>query len=242
MQQQAGGRNSERNSASPNQNNHQSSPHYHSNNNQNHNNHQRKSNHNNNGRHQQKSPSSASYFNSNPTNCSTVSPFKYMSKNGNGYIVGRTTPPNAVQNQQSSSIPIQQQYYHNNGNRMSPGGIYTPGTTNNVHQFASPKYFDSPAPNSLPRPPTHWTTRGMDLPMVKTPPTTTMASTVSSKRRLFNNIDGGKTASNLLIDALQQSTAPLKASHKKDIIHAGGCASGSDIFSHNLKLMLNVQA
>lgn len=189
-----------------------------------------------------------------------MSPFKYMSKNGNGYTVGRTTPPTATQHhQQSSSIPIQQQYYHSNGNRMSPGGIYPTANNSNVHQsspscsppnfiaksFAGSKYFDSPSPDSLPRPPTHWTTRGNDSTMVKTAPTTTMAS--SSKRRLFP--DGGQMAGNFLVDAFQQSamvaataTTPSKASHKKDIIYAGGCASGSDIFSHNLKLMLNVQA
>lgn len=237
-----------RNSASPHQNHHQSSPHYHSNNNHNNNNHsnQRKSNYNN-GRHHQKSPSSASYFNSNLTNGSmgSLSPFKYMSKNGNGYIVGRTTPPTAIQQQQSSSIPIP------NGNRTSPGGIYgrshSPPMLNG--HFAGSKYFDAPSPDSLPRPPTHWTTRSNESSMVKTTPTTTMASKVSSKRRLFDSVDGVKMAGNLLADAFQQSatvavtsTTPSKASHKRDIIHAGGCASGSDIFSHNLRIMLNVQA
>lgn len=173
----------------------------------------------------------------------SVSPFKYMSqKNGNGYIVGRTSPPSAV-----SSSPTITITNNSNSNRQSPGGgmasascFASPaGVSNsppNLH-FAGSKYFDAPAPDSLPRPPMHWTARG-DL-MAKT------MSVSSSKRRLFNNVDGGQSATTSSVPATGKQTAQPKASHKMGMmILAGGCASaaGSDIFSHNLKLMLNVQA
>lgn len=234
---QQGGRNSERNSASPQQthqsnNNHQSTPQYHSSNNSSG---QRKSNN----RGHQKSPNSALQYSAKVSTTSSgvgsASPFKYVAqmKNGNGYIVGRTSPMNATN--RSPSIPIM-----NNSSRTSPGGhsnmspscFASPAGVSssppNLH-FASSKYFDAPSPNSLPRPPMHWTSsqaNGSFKPLVNS----------GSKRCLFNNDATPLTAAGKAYTA--------KASHNKDIIHAGGCNSnaGSDIFSRNLKLILNVQA
>lgn len=247
------------------QKNHQSSPNYHSNNH----NGQRKSHHQN-GRQQQKSPSSASYFN---TTVGSVSPFKYV-KNGNGYIVGRQSPPSATASS-SPSIPIA-----NGSSRMSPGGHSSSSTPvcfaspagvssspPNLH-FASSKCFDAPSPDSLPRPPQHWTNQrangiGHSVSVANIATATATATSQilqngfgatprnaetssnhtksssgkssSSKRRLFNNDNATK--------ASQQNGGRGGAAN---IIRAGGCmptsTTASDIFSHNLKLMLNVQA
>lgn len=168
------------------------------------------------------------------TGVGSASPLKYMTqtKNGNGYIVGRTSPMYAANS--SSSIPIL------NNNRISPGGhnnhmspscFASPAGVSssppNLH-FASSKYFDAPSPNSLPRPPQHWTAASAGKPTVNG----------TSKRRLFSGDSNQLATACKAIDS-------AKASHTKDIIHAGGCSSnavGSDIFSRNLKLILNVQA
>lgn len=229
-----------RNSASPQQthqpnNSQQTTPQYHSNNNNN-NNGQRKSNN----RGHQKSPNSALQSSTKVSAISSgmgsASPVKYMAqmKNGNGYNVGRTSPMNTAN--RSPSIPIM-----NNSNRTSPGGqsnmspscFASPAgvasSPPNLH-FASSKYFDAPSPNSLPRPPMHWTSTSQANGSIKT------LVNIGSKRCLFNNDATPLTAAGKAYTA--------KASHNKDIIHAGGCNSnaGSDIFSRNLKLILNVQA
>lgn len=162
----------------------------------------------------------------------SASPLKYMTqmRNGNGYIVGRTSPMNAANS--SPSIPILNNSRVSPGghNHMSPSCFASPAGVSssppNLH-FASSKYFDAPSPNSLPRPPQHWTASA-GKPTVNG----------TSKRRLFGGDQTQLASAGKPIDS-------AKASHTKDIIHAGGCNSnavGSDIFSRNLKLILNVQA
>ncbi|XP_031634240.1 C-module-binding factor A [Contarinia nasturtii] len=108
----------------------------------------------------------------------------------------------------------------------SPAGVST--TTPNLH-FAGSKYFDAPSPNALPRPPSNWTTTNSQMiEMSLSPPTTTssMADLMAqSKRRLFplNDAASDKKCSLMVAEAASKNLC-------------------SDIFSHNLKLLLNVQA
>lgn len=97
----------------------------------------------------------------------------------------------------------------------SPAGVST--TTPNLH-FAGSKYFDAPSPNALPRPPGHWTTSqiGGGVPV----------ESATSKRRLFTNDAFAQQQTKCSLIAAEAATKNL-------------C---SDIFSHNLKLLLNVQA
>jgi len=94
----------------------------------------------------------------------------------------------------------------------SPAGVST--TTPNMH-FAGSKYFDAPSPNALPRPPGHWTSQNGGSHSVES---------ATSKRRLFTNDT---------VDPTKCSLIAAEAASKNLC---------SDIFSHNLKLLLNVQA
>lgn len=86
-------------------------------------------------------------------------------------------------------------------------------TTPNLH-FAGSKYFDAPSPNALPRPPCHWTLQNGG--------STNSIELATSKRRLFTN------------DTDQKCSLVAAEAASKNLC--------SDIFSHNLKLLLNVQA
>lgn len=145
---------------------------------------------------------------------------------------GRQTPPSM-----SQSIPINNAIVNRSNNNSSPGVTVSPsrspsyfaspaGVSNsppNLH-FAGSKYFDAPSPNSLPRPPQHWTSPS-DLLLCngKNVNITTLPTMITSKRRLFNNTDN----------------LALKNAHYGHYGHGNG---SSDIISHNLKLLLNVQA
>lgn len=128
------------------------------------------------------------------------------------------TPPNHAKNRHH------QQRNHHNG---SPHGLLGRSPPRSPISFASPagvskttpnlhfagsKYFDAPSPNALPRPPGHWTSQNGS----------SSVELATSKRRLFTNDTDQKCS---LIAA-----------------EAAGKNLCSDIFSHNLKLLLNVQA
>ncbi|XP_055299873.1 proline-rich nuclear receptor coactivator 2 isoform X1 [Sitodiplosis mosellana] len=108
----------------------------------------------------------------------------------------------------------------------SPAGVST--TTPNLH-FAGSKYFDAPSPNALPQPPCHWTsTSSSSSSSTSTSPPllSTLLQTVesaTSKRRLFPNDTSNQKCSLMAAEAASKNLC-------------------SDIFSHNLKLLLNVQA
>jgi len=207
------GRNSERNNASPN--------------------HQKNAS--NNGQNGRK----VTFFNDNNTSNNNNNNSSNNNKGNKGYYAQKhsssgaqyystspkeiVTPPNHAKNRH----PHPHHRNHHNGSPhgligrspprspisfASPAGVST--TTPNLH-FAGSKYFDAPSPNALPRPPGHWTSQnGIGVSTVES---------ATSKRRLFTN-DINQTKCSLI--AAEAASKNL-------------C---SDIFSHNLKLLLNVQA
>lgn len=83
--------------------------------------------------------------------------------------------------------------------------------------FASSKYLDAPSPKTLPAPPTKWIT-------TQEPP----------KRQLFN--------SGAAVKAAAKAITPIASCSLASAAEVAGRSLCSDIFSQNLKLILNVQA
>lgn len=178
---------------------------------------------------------------SSSSNASSNSSNSAPAANNNKNRYGRHSPPSATNG--SASIPISSSHYHNRIHQNnSPDGKISPSRSSyfaspagvstsppNLH-FAGSKYFDAPSPNSLPRPPTHWTSPS-DILMVTTANSTApfnmqqMPMLTTSKRRLFTNDNAKKMGT---VGGGSMS--------------CNGFGTGSDIFSHNLKLILNVEA
>lgn len=127
------------------------------------------------------------------------------------------TTPNHVKNR----------HYQRNHQNGSPHGLTGRSPPRSPISFASPagvstttpnlhfagsKYFDAPSPNALPRPPCHWTLQNG----------ANSVESATSKRRLFAN------------ETYQKCSLVAAEAASKNLC--------SDIFSHNLKLLLNVQA
>lgn len=99
---------------------------------------------------------------------------------------------------------------------VSPVGVSL--SSPNTAFFASSKYLDAPSPKTLPAPPTKWITQE--------PP----------KRQLFDGSVAVKVAAAKLV------AAPAISCSLASAAEVAGRSLCSDIFSQNLKLMLNVQS
>lgn len=118
----------------------------------------------------------------------------YYNNNYNNNNVNTTSPNN-----------------NNNATRLSLSGSPTSSF------FAASKCFESPSPDSLPRPPSTWTTENFS--------TTTQSSTINRVRK-----------------ALIMPTEPINNSCAMEFAAASSFIDKNDHFTQSLKLLLNVNA
>ncbi|XP_055640271.1 uncharacterized protein LOC129777806 [Toxorhynchites rutilus septentrionalis] len=189
-----------------------------------------------NGARVQKSPSS-NYFRS-------ISTF-------NTVVISKSTSPVSSKggnNHQHAGSPNRRCHSFNNSStthqRSSPGGVsfntshgmYTgtlSGSPPNFSHFAGSKCYDAPAPTALPKPPVHWTS-----------PIQSSASSVESTSDSSGTTNVKPTISTSIVNKKVSaiSFAKAKSSTKPAMSCATSVAKANVDFTHNLKMILNVQA
>lgn len=178
-------------------------------------------------------------------------------------IVQQSTSPVSSKggNYYSSSSPSGRNHSFN-GQRSSPGaggggfnnstGSY-PGTLSgsppNFSHFAGSKCYDAPAPTALPKPPVHWTS------LSSTSSNVTISSALNTSKSSINkptsasvvnarNAYNSKAPSAVSSNVMPSSRLKVKSAVKPAMSCAMAAAKANRRvdFTHNLKMVLNVQA
>ncbi|XP_055610553.1 uncharacterized protein LOC129757374 [Uranotaenia lowii] len=212
-------------------------------------------NNNGNGNRGQKSPSSG-YFRSLSTSGAipiVKSSSPVSNKGGNYYS---TSSPSGRNNNSFNLNTSYQRPSPGGGNFNVSLGTYPgmlPGSPPKFSHFAGSKCYDAPAPTALPKPPVHWTTSVSSTASTVAPALNTTTSKTFMNDKATTNLPSSATVggnrngpnSSKGSSPTASSSSRSKAKPVKSNMSCAAAvakANRSVDFTHNLKMVLNVQA